>query len=186
MTPLCRRDDSLLLCIDIQERLANAMAEPARSRMIDNTVRLLHTARMLDLPVLYTEQYPAGLGPTVAPVRNALPEGARYFDKTSFSCCGADRFLDTVRASHRRQVVITGMETHVCVLQTALELHADGMEVYVADDAVCSQKMAHWKSALHRLRQNGVYHAPTESVLFEWLRDAQHEAFKKVSALLRD
>ncbi len=186
MTPLCRREDSLLLCIDIQERLANAMVEPARSRMIDNTVRLLRTAAMLDIPVLYTEQYPAGLGPTVDKVRSALPDGARYFDKTSFSCCGADDFREAVRTSHRRQVIVTGMETHVCVLQTALELHDDGLEVYVADDAVCSQKMAHWKSALNRLRQVGVYHAPTESVLFEWLRDAQHEAFKKVSALLRD
>lgn len=185
MSPLCRREDSLLLCIDIQERLLQAMVEPARSRMLENTVCLLKTAQLLSVPVIYTEQYPQGLGDTAAEVKEFIPAGSGYFDKTSFSCCAAENFLEAVRATRKRQIVITGMETHVCIMQTALELLEDGFEVFVADDAACSQKMAHWKSALNRMRQTGIAAVPTESVLFEWLRDSSHEHFKTVSALLR-
>lgn len=185
MTPLCRKEDSALLCIDIQERLLGAMVEPARSRMLDNVEHLLKTSTLLDIPVFYTEQYPAGLGATDARIKSALPPTAAYFDKTSFSCCGEDKFLETLRQSHKRQVVVTGMETHICVMQTALELQHDGFQVFVVDDAVCSQRMAHWKSALHRLRHAGVVVAPTESVLFEWLRNSSDKHFKAVSALLR-
>lgn len=185
MTPLCRQDDSIVLAIDIQERLLAAIMEPARERVLYNTTTLLRTAGLLSIPVLYTEQYPQGLGSTVAEIQEALPDNAQYFDKTHFSCCGASDFLDAIRTSHKRQVIIAGMESHICVMQTALELKQDGFEVFVADDAVCSQKMAHWKSALNRLRQAGIVTAPTESILFEWLRNAKHEHFKSVSALLR-
>ena len=185
MSPLCRQKDSLLLCIDIQERLLQTMVEPARSRMIDNTVRLLKTAQLLSIPVIYTEQYPQGLGSTVDAIKEFIPEDSHYFDKTSFSCCATENFLDAVRVTRKRQIVVTGMETHVCVMQTTLELQEDGLEVFVADDAVCSQKMAHWKSALNRMRQTGVIAAPTESLLFEWLRNSSHEHFKTVSGYLR-
>jgi nicotinamidase-related amidase len=185
MSPLCRQKDSLLLCIDIQDRLLQAMVEPARSRMIENTVRLLKTAQLLSIPVMYTEQYPQGLGSTIAEIKEVIPEDSGYFDKTSFSCCATESFIEAVRTSRKRQVIITGMETHVCVMQTALELQDNGVEVYIADDAVCSQKMAHWKSALNRLRQMQITAAPTESILFEWLRDSSHEHFKTVSGYLR-
>lgn len=182
---MCRQDDSIIVLVDIQDRLLATIMEPARTRMLDNTTTLLKTAELLDIPVIYTEQYPQGLGSTAIEIRTALPGNARYFDKTHFSCCGSEDFLSAVRASHKRQVIITGMESHICVMQTALELKQDGFEVFVADDAVCSRKMAHWKSALNRLRQAGVVAAPTESILFEWLRHSHHEQFKSVSALLR-
>ncbi len=185
MSPLCRQKDSLLLCIDIQDRLLQTMVEPARSRMIENTVRLLKTAQLLSIPVIYTEQYPQGLGATVDEIKEFIPEGSSHFDKTCFSCCATENFLETVRETRKRQIIVTGMETHVCVMQTVLELQEDGFEVFVADDAVCSQKMAHWKSALNRMRQTGITAAPTESLLFEWLRDSSHEDFKTVSGYLR-
>lgn len=185
MSPLCRQTDSLLLCIDIQDRLLQTMVEPARSRMIENTVRLLKTAQLLSIPVIYTEQYPQGLGATVDEIKEFIPEGSSHFDKTCFSCCATENFLETVRETRKRQIIVTGMETHVCVMQTVLELQEDGFEVFVADDAVCSQKMAHWKSALNRMRQTGITAAPTESLLFEWLRDSSHEDFKTVSGYLR-
>ncbi len=185
MVPLCRKEDSLFLCVDIQDRLLAAMVEPARSRMLDNVEHLLKTTVMLDIPVIYTEQYPAGLGATTGQIARAMPETAQYFDKTRFSCCSDELFGEALRKTHKRQVVITGMETHICVIQTALELNAEGFQVFVVDDAVCSQRMAHWKSALHRLRHAGVIVAPTESILFEWLSDADNEHFKAVSALLR-
>jgi len=185
MSPLCRQKDSLLLCIDIQDRLLQTMAEPARGRMIENTVRLLKTAQLLSIPVIYTEQYPQGLGATTGEIKDSIPDGSHRFEKTCFSCCATDSFQETVRDTHKRQIIITGMETHVCVMQTALELQEDGFEIFVADDAVCSQKMAHWKSALNRMRQTGITAAPTESLLFEWLRDSSHEHFKTVSGFLR-
>ncbi len=185
MSPLCRQKDSLLLCIDIQERLLQTMVEPARGRMIENTVRLLKTAELLSIPVIYTEQYPQGLGATVDEIKESIPEDSQYFEKTGFSCCATESFQKAVRDTHKRQIIVTGMETHVCVMQTALELQEDGFEIFVADDAVCSQKMAHWKSALNRIRQTGITAAPTESLLFEWLRDSSHEHFKTVSGYLR-
>ncbi len=185
MAPLCRKEDSLLLCVDVQDRLLAAMVEPARSRMLDNIGHLLETSKMLDIPVFYTEQYPAGLGPTADRLKQAMPASAHYFDKTEFSCCGNQRFREALHDSHKRQVVVTGMETHICIMQTALELLEDGFEVFVVDDAVCSQRMAHWKSALHRLRHAGAIVAPTESILFEWVRDSSEHHFKAVSALLR-
>lgn len=185
MTPLCRQHDSLLICIDIQDRLFSVMPEASRSRMLDNSGHLINAAKLLNIPIISTEQYPQGLGKTVEQIKNALPDEATYFDKTSFSCCGSEPLLQTIRDSHKRQVVITGMETHVCILQTAIELQADGYEVFVVDDATCSRRKAHWKSALQRLNQGGIVAAPTESILFEWLRDSSHEQFKSISSLLR-
>ncbi len=184
MPPLCRLTDSLLLCIDIQERLYDSLPDPARGRMVRNIETLVKSAALLEIPVFSTEQYPKGLGATVEPLQAALPPDARRFEKTTFSCCGADNFTETLRNTHKRQVIITGIETHICVMQTALELQNDGFEVFVADDAVCSRRMAHWKSGLNRLRQAGIVAAPTESILFEWLRDARHDQFKTISALL--
>ena len=184
MTPLCRQHDSLLLCIDIQDRLFAAMPKPSRQRVLDNTETLITAAKLLDIPMIYTEQYPVGLGNTVAQIKDILPEAAQYFDKTQFSCCGSDELMKVIRSSHKRQIIITGMEAHICVMQTAIELRAEGYEVFVADDAICSQRRAHWKSALHRLHQANVTATPTESILFEWLRDSSHEHFKAISALL--
>lgn len=185
MTPLCRQHDSLLLCIDIQDRLISAMPEPSRQRLLDNTQQLILAAKILGIPMVYTEQYPTGLGSTVAQIKNILPDDASYFDKTRFSCCASDELMKVVHGSHKRQIIIAGMEAHICVMQTAIELKAEGYEVFVADDAISSQRRAHWKSALHRMHQANVVATPTESILFEWLRDSTHEHFKSISALLR-
>ncbi|MGV6818036.1 MAG: isochorismatase family protein [Thiotrichales bacterium] len=185
MAPLCRAEESLLLCVDMQDRLLDAMVEPARTRMLENTEYLLKTASMLSVPVFYTEQYPEGLGKTTGRIKEQFPADVQYYAKTEFSCCAVDDFSAGLRNTHKRQIVLVGMETHICVMQTALELLDNGFEVFIADDAVCSQRMAHWKSALNRLRMAGAIVAPTESILFEWIRDAKHEHFKAVSALFR-
>ena len=185
MTPLCRQNDSLLLCVDIQESLFSVMPDPARQKLLENVETLLKTSQRLNIPVFYTEQYPRGLGHTVKRIQKALPDDALYFDKASFSCCGDSELVSAVHKTRKRQLIITGMESHICVMQTALDFLHQGYEVFVVDDAVCSQRMAHWKSALNRLRQAGIIAAPTESILFEWLRDSNHEQFKSVAALLR-
>lgn len=185
MTPLCRAEDSLVICIDVQERLVASLPEASAERTLENIVRVLKTAGLLGVPVFYAEQYPEALGATVAPVAEALPPTAQRFAKSFFSCCAQDDFLQAMRATHKRQAILIGMETHIAVLQTAVELAEQGMEVFVIDDAVASRRLAHWKSALLRLRQAGIIVSLTESLLFEWLRASSHEHFNKVSWFLR-
>jgi nicotinamidase-related amidase len=173
---LARAEDSALVVIDIQERLASAM--PARDAVVRATGILLEAAARLDIPVWFTEQYPKGLGSTVAELAARLPEGARRIEKTSFSACAALPLT-------RPQVVLAGMEAHVCVLQTALELAAAGRDVFVAADAICSRTETNYANALARMHSASVVVTNTESVVFEWLRDAANEHFRVLSKLIR-
>ncbi|HSJ49233.1 MAG TPA: hydrolase [Gammaproteobacteria bacterium] len=184
-TPLlCDRDHSLLLMVDLQEKLLSAMEADERVQVLGTAKRLLRAATELDVPMVATEQYPKGLGATVPELKALLPAAARGFEKTCFSCCGADGFPQALPAD-RPQVVLFGIEAHVCILQTALDLQARGRQVFVVEDGTCSRHPGHKANALARLRQAGVTVTNSESVLFEWLRDARHESFKAVSALLK-
>ncbi len=187
MLALCRQHDSLLLVIDIQERLASAMRRKPMERVQRNTGKLIEASQILDIPIFHSEQYPRGLGQTVEELRITLTQegSVTYTEKTRFSCCGEGSFEQGMRDSRKRQVVITGMETHVCVLQTALELDKLGYEVFVVEDAVTSRHKATHKNALQRMRQQGIVISNTESVLFEWLRDASHPHFKAISSLVK-
>lgn len=182
---LARAADSVLVIIDLQERLAAAMNPAVRASVIRNVRILLGAATRLGVPTLVTEQYSKGLGPTAAPVVEMLPEGTPRLEKTCFSCVGAAAFSTALEQSGRTQVILAGMEAHVCVLQSALELQAARHDVFVVEDACCSRNQEHHANAMHRLRAAGVVATNTESVVFEWLRDARHEHFKEVSALLR-
>ncbi len=162
--------------IDIQERLAAVM--PDREPVLRAASILLEAAGRLEIPVLLTEQYPKGLGPTAPDIAAKLPQNATRVEKTTFSACGA-------LPLERPQVVIAGMEAHVCVLQTALELAAAGREVFVAADAVCSRAQSNYANALDRMKSAGVIVTNTESVVFEWLRDAANEHFRALSKLIR-
>lgn len=173
------------MVVDTQTRLAAAMAQSARDHVLRNGTILLQSAALLDVPVLITEQYPKGLGRTEPTLTQHLSPSTPIFEKTCFSCSGAAGFMETVQRSQRKQIVLAGMEAHVCVLQTAMELHATGLQIFVAEDAVCSRHLENKINALARLRQAGVIVTNTESVLFEWLRDASHEHFKTISALIR-
>jgi len=182
---LARAADSVLVIIDIQERLAAAMVPAQRQAAVRNTRILIQAAACLGIPVLATEQYRKGLGPTVTELTEVLPGGTQRLEKTCFSCAGAEPFSQALGASGRSQVILAGMEAHVCVLQSALELRAAGREVFVVEDACCSRKQENRTNAMYRLRGAGVVVTNTESVLFEWLRDARHEHFKAISTLLR-
>jgi len=177
--------NSILLVVDMQDRLSSAMPEQEAAAMIANGVRLLEAAKILDVPVLLTEQYPKGLGPTAAEILEHLPQAVQFFDKTGFSCCAADGFNQALAASGRRQVILIGQEAHVCVLQTALALLHQGYQVYVVEDAVCSRRTENKFNAVRRMRQQGVTMVCYESVLFEWLKDAKHAGFKAITSLLR-
>lgn len=182
---LCRREASALLLVDVQTRLAAAMPAEERERVLRNGGVLIEAAKALDIPILHTEQYPRGLGGTEPELATALQGAARRLEKTAFSCCGATGFDAAACADGRTQWILCGMEAHVCVLQTAFELHARGMAVFVVEDGVCSRSAANRDNALARLRQSGVVVSNTESVLFEWLRDANHPQFKALSGLIR-
>jgi nicotinamidase-related amidase len=146
---------------------------------------LLRAAWILGIPITVTAQYPKGLGPTDPDIAAHIPPDTPAFDKTVFSCCGADGFNEYLAGVKRPQIVIAGMEAHVCVLQSAFDLLAAGYQVFVLDDATCSRKLENYHNALLRLHQGGAIVTSAESVVFEWLRDARHVHFKTLSSLIR-
>ncbi len=173
---------SQLVVIDVQEKLSAAMpAEPLRL-MLKQSQILLQAAKLLAVPVILTEQYAKGLGSTVNELRN-LTE-VKAIDKTAFSCCQVASF-NRLLVGDKPQMILLGMESHICVLQTALDLLARGKQVFVVEDAVISRHSDHKHNALARLRQAGCIITNAESVLFEWLRVAQGDNFKTISQLIR-
>ena len=181
---LCQAAASALILIDIQTRLSAAMPPACRAATLHNAGILLQAAAKLAVPVLVTEQYPQGLGNTVEALAQALPDSGDVFEKTCFSACNQADFSDTLAHGDRTQAVLIGLEAHVCVLQTALQLR-DRFTVFVVEDAVCARTEANKANALARLRQAGVIVTNTESVLFEWLGDARHKHFKALTQRIR-
>ena len=179
---LIERDRSLLLMVDVQERLVPAMAEPAG--MLANCALLLKSAARLGVPILASEQYPRGLGPTVPELRELVPEGT-VCAKTAFACTGDPEIQTRLQAAGRDQVVICGIEAHVCVLQTALGLKSSRYVPFVVFDATTSRQPDSKAAALDRLRDNGIEVATAEMVLFEWLGRAATEEFRELSRLIR-
>lgn len=182
---LCDAQHSQLLIIDIQERLAAAMPADVLAKVIKNNNILLSAATELEIPVVHSEQYPKGLGNTVGELAEHIPEGSACITKTSFACSNAEGFNNLIAKQKRKQIIISGIESHICVLQSALQLQQKGYAVYVVEDAICSRKKLNHKNAVARLRQNGVNVTNVESVLFEWLRDAAHPKFKALSNLIK-
>ncbi len=183
-------DRSTLVIVDVQEKLYPACLDPVE--MIDACCFLLKCANRLSVPVIVTEQYPKGLGHTAKSILDLLDNGQDVADggnvipKISFSCVGAEGFLTKLEDNHGRdQVVVAGMETHVCVLQTVLDLIERGREVFVVADAVSSRKQHDRIFGLERMRDAGAKIVTRESVMFEWLRVAGTPEFKELSALIR-
>lgn len=168
---------SQLLVIDAQARLMPAIAE--HESVAESIVWLVRAAQKVGVPVAATEQYPKGLGHLVPAVRDLLPEGA-IAEKMHFSCVAA-RCLPGMPGSDRPQIVLCGVEAHVCVLQTALELVEEGKEVYVVADAVGSRRHLDRDLALWRMREEGVRVVSREMVVFEWLGEAGTALFRDVS-----
>jgi nicotinamidase-related amidase len=184
--PLCFAHFSQLLIIDAQARLAAAMRKDDLAVTVANITRLMDAARALDIPIIATEQYPQGLGHIVEPIQDHLPEDVVPTEKTNFSCCNAFGFeRNVMREPQRKQVVLVGMEAHICILQTASGLQRWGFQVFVAADAVCSRHSVNRDNALERMRLCGIHVTNTESVAFEWLGDSSNEKFREVSKLFK-
>jgi nicotinamidase-related amidase len=178
------RESTLLLVVDVQERLFAAMDPEHREGMVKNIKILAASAQQLGLPLLVSEQYPKGLGRTLPEIVGALGP-VEPVEKIAFSCCGAEGFWERLRATGRRQVVLTGIEAHVCVLLTALDLLGAGYGVHVVADAVCSRTRENWQIGLDQLRQAGAVVTSTETVLFQLLRAANSEEFRTLQKLLK-
>ena len=181
---LCIQSSSQFVVVDIQEKLSATMPEKVINRVIKNTSLLAQAAAAFGIPITLTEQYPRGLGTTLAPLAPVVAQ-ARRIEKTCFSCADSPEFNAICKENKRSQVILVGMEAHICILQTALDLQAAGFHVFVVEDAICSRRLENYENAIHRLRQAGVVVTNAESVVFEWLRDSRHEQFKAISALLR-
>lgn len=178
------REDSLLLVVDVQERLFAAMDPEHRERVARNIKILAVAAKRLGLPLMATEQYPKGLGHTLPEIKDSLGDVAPI-EKVSFSCCGTHGFTEQLTAAGKAQIILTGMEAHVCVLLTALDLLASGYAVHVVADAVCSRSRENWRIALNQLRQANAIVTSTETVLFQLLRRADTEDFKALQPLVK-
>ena len=185
MTRTVKLDPSraALLVVDVQERLAAAMPPGDLERLLKYTLALIGAARELGIPVLATEQYPRGLGPTLPALRAQLP--APPIEKMAFSCAADPGFAAALAATGRRQVVIAGMETHVCVFQTARDLAAQGYEVQVCGDAVASRIEEHRRIGLDLCREAGAVVSTAETAIFDLLHLAGTPQFKKVAPLLK-
>ena len=181
-TRLCDRRHSRLLLIDMQERLLEAMPEDERAAVERSTARMVEAARLLDVPVEATLQYPRGLGEITRPLSAVLGAGDGRTEKTAFSCCAAEDLFSRLTGA---DVILCGTETHVCVLQTTLDLLAAGETVFVVADAVCSRDPRLKANGIERMRAAGAVITNHESVLFEWLRDATDPQFRAVSRLIR-
>ena len=181
---LCDIDDSCLIIIDVQEKLTSAIPDKVINRLRKNTAILLNAANELNVPVITTAQYPKGLGATEGFITQNLPESSFTFEKTRFSCLGADGFTKHLTELNKKQIILAGNEAHICIFQSAIDLGQAGFDVYVVIDAIASREFTSYESALTRLKQANVSLLNTESVLFEWLRDASHEKFKTISKLI--
>ena len=175
---LMRAETSCLLVVDFQERLMPAIHDA--ERVMANGAWLIQIAQRLGVPVLASEQYPQGLGHTVAPIRNLLPAEA-FMEKVHFSCAADRDCMRRIDALEREQIVVIGSEAHVCVLQTALGLRAVGKEVYLVADAVSSRSARDVELAVARMRAEGVRIVSREMVAFEWLHQAATDTFRAIS-----
>ncbi len=177
------RSQAVLIVVDVQEKLCAAMDQEVLAQLTKNTGILLEAAKELGIPVVATEQYVKGLGCTVPELREKI-EGAA-FEKMTFSCCGDEVFLNRLAELGRKQVIVTGMETHVCVLQTVLELRERGYHVHLVKDAVMSRRKGNWEVGVNTAAAAGATITSTEAALFQLLRVAGTEEFKKLSKLVR-
>lgn len=170
--------NSLLCVVDIQEKLLAVM--PAAEQVVSRSVRLATAAGLLGVPAVLTEQYPKGLGRTSQALADTLPPA---IEKTSFSCCGCAAFEQAIPAA-TAAVILCGLETHVCITQTALDLLAAGYGVFIAVDAVSSRHSLDHDIGLRRLEAAGAILTTTEAILFEWCRSADHAAFQAIRKLV--
>ncbi len=176
------RDNAIGVVIDIQEKLLPHIFE--KDEIVRNTNILIQGLKLLDVPILVTEQYKKGLGETVESIAKQVEEFPHY-EKISFSCCDNPRFTEKIETSTKRDIIIAGIESHVCVLQTAIDLKERGFHPVVVADCISSRTKANKDIALIRMQQEGIYITSYESILFELARKSGTDEFKAISRLVK-
>ncbi len=171
-----------LLLIDFQEKLFPAMHD--KDKLLRNVVKLVQGAKVLEIPILLTEQYPKGLGPTIPEIKSLIPD-IKPVEKVCFNCCDEDLFCSALDGLKRKQVLIAGIEAHICVYQTAIALVGAGYDVQVVGDCVASREPENKVTALSRMVGEGVSLTTMEMALFELLKEAKGDKFKQISNIVK-
>jgi nicotinamidase-related amidase len=174
--------DCCLVIVDVQGKLAQLMTE--KEILFKNVQILIQAARILEMPILWCQQVPDALGPTLPEIAELLT-GLEPVNKASFSCCGEQRFNAELNALGREQVLLCGIETHVCIYQTAMDLMEGGLDVTIVADAVSSRTERNRETALARLAAEGAHISSTEMALFELLKTAEHPQFREIARLVK-
>jgi nicotinamidase-related amidase len=175
-------DDCCLVVVDVQGRLAQLMHD--KQALFKNIRILIEASGILEIPLIWCQQVPESLGPTVLEIAGLLG-AVEPINKASFSCCGRERFNDTLAGLGRKQVLLCGIEAHVCICQTALDLLGKGLEVYVIADAVSSRSADNKQVALNRMAASGATISSVEMAVFELLKTAEHPKFREVAKLIK-
>ena len=179
---LLTTDNAALLVIDIQERLFPVMHD--KEKLLRNVVKLIKGARVLELPILITEQYPRGLGLTLTEIKELIPD-IKPIEKVSFNCCDEEIFCQALDALKRKQLLIAGIEAHICVYQTAIALCRAGYEVQVVGDCVASREAENKLVSLFKVGAAGISPTTMETALFELLKVAKGDKFKQISSIVK-
>lgn len=180
---IIKRNDVVAVFIDIQEKLFPFIYE---NEKINNTlIKLIEGLKILHIPILVTEQYPKGIGKTLTSLINSLNEDYKPIEKMTFSCCKSDEFMNALKILNRKHIIITGIEAHVCVLQTVIELIENGYIPVIIEDAISSRTLANKLTAIERMKQEGAIISSYESILFELCETSGTEEFKALSKIIK-
>ena len=179
---MLRTEDTVLVLVDIQGKLATLMHE--KEQFFANTAKLIEGAKVLDIPIIWNEQLPEKLGRTVPEISEHL-EGLAPLEKNTFSCCGNSQFTAKLKSIKREQILLAGMETHVCVYQTVLDLLPEGYEISLVTDAVSSRSLQSKEIAIQEMKRLGAKLTTVEMALFEMLRVAEGDKFKKIIQIVK-
>ncbi|MEZ5425908.1 MAG: isochorismatase family protein [Pyrinomonadaceae bacterium] len=177
------KEKAILVVVDVQEAFRHPINDFAQ--LVEKVNLAVRGFQILGLPVIVTEQYPKGLGRTAEEILLSLPDDFEFVEKTAFSSCGATAFTEKLRAAAASQVVLCGLETHVCVNQTAHDLLQEGFQVHLLTDAVSSRFTSDKETGIAKMRSSGVVQSSVEMALFELMRDAKHSQFKEIQNLIK-
>ena len=174
---------SALAIIDMQEAFRDKIADFTETAQ--RIALMVQAAKLLSLPIIVTEQYPKGLGHTASEIAQVLPAGLEVIEKTTFSSCGAQQFQSQLEHAGANQILVCGIEAHICVNQTVHDLLASGIQVHLLTDCITSRKPDDRKAAVRKMQRSGAIPCSVEMALFELMRDAKHAQFKAIQSLVK-
>ncbi len=175
-------EDCLIIAVDIQEKLVNMLNDG--NQLVKEAQKVLKAGDILNLPIIITEQYPKGLGDSVEEIKSSV-KNAQYIEKNSFSIVNEDNILNLIKKYNKKQIIIFGIETHICVLQSAIDLLNNGFEVFVVQNASASRNINEHNAAIRRLIHFGAQIVTVEMVIFELLKSSRHPKFKEIQNLIK-